>query len=163
MLQELFGWAVAQAEAADHPAPTTIHVGSNFPPDSSLPLWRERGKDKEGHRAGSPSTIFPAPFTTAFVRWVDDDEQKAPIEKALDALYSPRDKRQSLEFEIAYAVVKGGHTDLSVVCSVLGDPADFNPAAVNALALLKQKTLEHAHDQMRAVHGNGYKGDRALA
>lgn len=124
-LYDLFTWAVAQADAALTPPPLAIHQAS-YP------------RDHTGAPLKSGEIIRARPFTVAFEKYVDDDETESPIVKALEAIHS--DPSLSLEFEIAWAVVEGGHTDLETLRAILGRPNGFDAAATRGLGLLRDKT-----------------------
>ena len=66
----------------------------------------------------------------------------APIEIALMSLYSPRGGGQSLEFEVCWAVIKGGHNDPELLCGLLGcSQQALQGAADRGLRIVREKTL----------------------
>ncbi len=126
----LWEWAIQQREAAENPPPAQIHVGHKvYPRDTSPPRRR--------------STVVGAPpFTAAFEAYIIGHSSLAPIEIAMLSLYSPRVRAQSLEFEIAWAVIKGGHSDPETLRGLLGcSEQAFNGARDRGLRIVREKTL----------------------
>lgn len=125
----LWQWAISQREAAENPPPERIHVGKSYPRDTSPPR----------HRA---TIVGAPPFTAAFEAYVMGRSAIAPIEIALMSLYSPRGGGQSLEFEVCWAVIKGGHNDPELLCGLLGcSQQALQGAADRGLRIVREKTL----------------------
>ena len=132
-LSELFDWAVVQSEAAAHLPPLAIH-------QASMP------RDHTGAPLHTGEIIRARPFTIAFERYVDKDDGPAPILTALADIHS--DPSLRLEFEIGWAVVLGGHTDLEAVDAILGRPNGLHDAATRGLRLLRDKTTHLVQKQL---------------
>jgi len=90
--------------------------------------------------------IRARPFTIAFERYVDKDDSPAPILTALADIHS--DPSLRLEFEVCWAVVLGGHTDLEALDAILGRPNGFHDAATRGLRLLRDKTTHIIQKQL---------------
>lgn len=137
-LPSLFRWAVTQAEAAASIPPLAIHQAS-YP------------RDHTGAPVRTAEIIRARPFTVAFEKYVDDDEQKSPIEKALYRFYDPYAKRQSLEFQVCFGIVIGHH-DLETLRGMLGiTPSAMDQIALGGLKYLREATLKIVNDQVAAT------------
>jgi len=88
----------------------------------------------------SAAIIRSRPFTVDFERYVDGEDEHAPILTALADIHS--DPSLRLEFEAIWAIVVGGHDDMDVLDAVLGRPNGFEDAAVRGLRLLRERTIQ---------------------
>jgi len=95
-------------------------------------------RDHADKPSKSAAIIRARPFTVAFERFVDGDDDLALVAKALEDIRS--DPSMRLEFEIGWAIVWGRHDDPEALFHILGCPNGFDATATRALDILKSKT-----------------------
>ena len=110
-LRDLIWWAREEGLAAKPEIPLEIHQRT-YPKGTTV-----------SRAPGAPDVIGGLPFTEEFVAYVLGNLTSTSVIQALRVMRNPGKKSpQSLEYRVAWAVVRGGYTDMSLLATVLRAP-----------------------------------------
>lgn len=147
-LDDLWAWAVEEADTARKAPPLQIHQ-REYPPirydkdgrpiDTHPGRWVSRGR---------PTVIGGLPFSRAFEAYLSTHSDWTPARMALRILAERG--RRDLGYRIANAVIEDGYISQEDLRAVIGCNRDtFTAAAIEGLGILWDETVAQVEAEMR--------------